>query len=422
MKYHYLSQGNSGWTVNATVSYDTGPTVTVEITYNSIGWGWRIRGTNPDTSVYLTGSSGTWYGTFDATNGKSYAFQVYDQAAGSFSNGHIFTVDFESDSGSSGSGSGGSSESYYHFYIDEGEGTSVEVVRTWDESAVTGSKEIIYNGTPIVWKDWFDVTVRALNGYKDPKLILNNFEIESTKTNSDGSITYHGTMSTVNDIHVSSTATINQFNLTLNEGDGTGIVVTRISSQIQTASIGQLANGATIYYGDVLKIEYGLETGYKIGTRTINGFTFNSGTTHTVTEAVTVVTTGVVQSFKLYYTKGNNYTITVRRNTSPLQNASVGYLNPQEIIYYGDVLEITFSTNAGYKLTQQTINGEELISGDLHTVTSDVEIILSTETMGLVYIDSGAGWEAYLVYIDNGAGWEQYIPYIDTGSGWNICS
>lgn len=41
---------------------------------------------------------------------------------------------------------------------------------------------------------------------------------------------------------------------------------------------------------------------------------------------------------------------------------------------------------------------------------------------GLVYIDSGNGFDAYVVYIDNSSGWDQCIPYIDNGSGWDMCS
>lgn len=41
---------------------------------------------------------------------------------------------------------------------------------------------------------------------------------------------------------------------------------------------------------------------------------------------------------------------------------------------------------------------------------------------GLVYIDTGSGFEEYQVFIDNGSGWDHYIPYIDNGTGWDMCS
>lgn len=39
---------------------------------------------------------------------------------------------------------------------------------------------------------------------------------------------------------------------------------------------------------------------------------------------------------------------------------------------------------------------------------------------GLVYIDSGNGWETYEIYIDNGTSWDKYVPYIDNGASWEL--
>lgn len=69
-------------------------------------------------------------------------------------------------------------------------------------------------------------------------------------------------------------------------------------------------------------------------------------------------------------------------------------------------------------------------------ITVDVELyrtdgtkitgISGTETVrltaGLVYIDTGSGFERYLVYVDNGTGWDHCIPYIDDGTSWVMCS
>ena len=41
---------------------------------------------------------------------------------------------------------------------------------------------------------------------------------------------------------------------------------------------------------------------------------------------------------------------------------------------------------------------------------------------GLVYIDSGRGFEAYTAHIDNGTGWDMVIPYVDSGTAWIICA
>lgn len=41
---------------------------------------------------------------------------------------------------------------------------------------------------------------------------------------------------------------------------------------------------------------------------------------------------------------------------------------------------------------------------------------------GLVYIDSGNGFEPYQCYIDNGSGWDLCIPFVDNGTTWDMCS
>ena len=118
-----LYQGNSGYSVSATASWTTGPEVTINITYNSGEWSWRIRGRNPDNEVYLEGTGSTRYASFDAIDGKEYAFQVN---AGGFSDGHIFKVEFDKDDddddyddggGSSGGGSSSGTE-YLITFVD----------------------------------------------------------------------------------------------------------------------------------------------------------------------------------------------------------------------------------------------------------------------------------------------------------------
>lgn len=44
------------------------------------------------------------------------------------------------------------------------------------------------------------------------------------------------------------------------------------------------------------------------------------------------------------------------------------------------------------------------------------------EISGVVYIDNGTTFDAYLVYIDNGSTWDLYLPYVDNGSDWSVIS
>ena len=83
------------------------------------------------------------------------------------------------------------------------------------------------------------------------------------------------------------------YTLTLSAGSNTSISVIRTSSPNQHASTGLLSSGSVIYHGDTLTISYSVSSGYNISTHTINGTTFTSGTSHTVTGTVTVVTSAI---------------------------------------------------------------------------------------------------------------------------------
>ena len=71
--------------------------------------------------------------------------------------------------------------------------------------------------------------------------------------------------------------------LSISTGAGAVATVTRSGTA--------LSNGTTIRYGDVLTISFGASTGYALASHTVNGSTFSSGGTHTVTGNVTVAAT-----------------------------------------------------------------------------------------------------------------------------------
>lgn len=86
------------------------------------------------------------------------------------------------------------------------------------------------------------------------------------------------------------------YTLSISAGSNTSITVNRTSSPNQHASTGNIPNGSTIYYGDVLTISYSVSSGYNINTHTVNGTTFTSGTSYTVTGAISVITTAVASA------------------------------------------------------------------------------------------------------------------------------
>lgn len=206
---------------------------------------------------------------------------------------------------------------------------------------------------------------------------------------------------------------------TLTKSVGTGSTITVNNN---TTGATNLSSGALVSSGAVLKITFGVSTGYNLGTHTVNGTTFTSGNTHTVSGNVSVVSTASVKSYSLTLTPDDNSSILVNRTSSPLKGAATGNLATGSKIYYSDVLLISFSANSGYEIATSTVNDSDFVSGDSHTVYSNVTVIVISKSMGVVYIDNGTTIEKYLVYVDNGSSWDQYIPYVDDGSGWHICS
>lgn len=193
---------------------------------------------------------------------------------------------------------------------------------------------------------------------------MNMFCLAST----NGNYAYNGSL------NITLTKINRSFTLTINAGSNTSVEVTRLESPI-SGEWGPLNSGATIYYGDVLEVTYSVGTGCTISTHTINGSSFNSGATHTVTAAVTVRTTATVNSFTLSLSIGSNSSITVNRTSSPKQGAAQGYLNNGSTIYYGDVLSISYSVSTGYKIGTHTLNGTTFTSGVSHTVTAAVSVV-----------------------------------------------
>lgn len=106
------------------------------------------------------------------------------------------------------------------------------------------------------------------------------------------------------------------YKLSISAGTGSTITVNRTFASNGTT--GNLSNGATIHGEDKLKITFGANTGYAIKTHTVNGSTFTSGNTHTVSGNVTVVATAEAQGLIYIYngTSWDMYQVFIDNGTS----------------------------------------------------------------------------------------------------------
>ena len=84
---------------------------------------------------------------------------------------------------------------------------------------------------------------------------------------------------------------LTSYKLTTDVGAGSTITVNRSSSPIGGASTGNISSGTSIYPKDVLKISFAVSEGYELVAHTVNGSSFTSGSSHTVSGNVSVTTT-----------------------------------------------------------------------------------------------------------------------------------
>lgn len=72
---------------------------------------------------------------------------------------------------------------------------------------------------------------------------------------------------------------------------------------------------------------------------------------YTVAEDFTVYARWNCNSYAVSWSTGTGYSIAVSRTSSPYANASTGALNNGAVVYYGDVLSVSYSASTGYSLT-----------------------------------------------------------------------
>ena len=152
--------------------------------------------------------------------------------------------------------------------------------------------------------------------------------------------------------------------LTISQGSNTSITVKRGSST--------LSNGAILLAGDSLVITFGTSTGYTLTTHTVNGNTFTSGNTYSVSGNVTVKSAATLATYTLTIDQGVGTSISVKKGSDTLTNNAT--------IYYGDSLTISITANTGYSLTTNTVNGNNFTSGT-YTVTGAIVVAATASVL-----------------------------------------
>lgn len=155
----------------------------------------------------------------------------------------------------------------------------------------------------------------------------------------------------------------NAYNVNWNTGTGYTIAVSRTASPYANAATGTLNNGDIIYYGDELAVTYTASTGYTIGSKGNDSIMVDGNVTDSDIYC-TVAVNQYTATWKEALTGESGYIITVKRTESPLAGAPAEDLRSGTVVYYGDILSVTY-TRADYcKITDHGITSI--------TVTGDV--------------------------------------------------
>lgn len=362
-------------TINYTTSYNSSTDETT-VTFGNVnwayfgrsGWGTSAASTITVTAADNTSSSGSVSASIsDSTNGGVKTFTAapnptsitvkHNGAAGTKS------VNISISSSIFVNPIGGGSQQYtikgdstttavsattYALTIDQGSNTTITVKRN-------GST--LSNNAILIAGDSLTIIFDAATGYT-----------LTTHTVNGNTFTSGSTYSVNGNVTVKSVATLATYTLTINQGTGTTISVKKGSTTLK--------HGDTISHGDSLTISISANTGYNLGTHTVNGNNFTSGT-YNATGAVTVVSTASVKSFVISVPTVSNCTFSVIRTSSPLQSAGTGPLSNGDTIYYNDVISITAEASPGYGISTLQVNNTDFENGTSITVTKTVTISVS---------------------------------------------
>ena len=206
---------------------------------------------------------------------------------------------------------------------------------------------------------------------------------------------------------------------------GTDIASVSLNGTSSATSVTKTVNyGSTNTFiatlGSNVAFNYTFSGWYKGTTKVSSSLTY-APTNATAGLDLTAKASKTAKSYTLSFTKPNTGgSAEVRRTSSPYGGGSTGALNNNATIYYGDVLEISYTENPGYEVDTHTINGSTFTSPTTVTVTGNVTVVVSMKNAGVVWIWTGSSWEKYIPMIWNGSSWDRYIPMVWTGSAWEI--
>ena len=292
----------------------------------------------------------------------------------------------------------------YTVSFSSGTGYTITATKKEDGSSISSGSQVIY-GDVICFTFTPDI------GY------------DLTNVNINGSI-YGGSSETIkkewtvtSSVSASASVRLESYNLRIINITGMSVVVSRNGSA--------LGNGATIYYNDVLHVNFNVITGYvsKGGTVT-SGSNIASSTDSSdlrlvvCGDAFVVPNTPDVQSFTLRLIADEGSILTATRTSSPLKGAELGDLSNLSAIYYNDVIQVSSVARSGYILLTGP-SGSYTVHGSLGFASTSRIIAVPIAIQGADGIIQGL--HVITICDDDNSHFGKYAASIYTENGWVLC-
>lgn len=178
-----------------------------------------------------------------------------------------------------------------------------------------------------------------------PKPIRTGYTFAGWHTENGELVTADSVLGNHGDITLCAKWNALEYALSWETGTGYVIIVNRTDSPYAGAVTGNLNSGDVIYYGDKLEVTYTAAEGYTIESSGSTAITVDRDIT-----SADVYASATVNGYTASWNTDTGYSIKVNRISSPNKGAATGVLNSGDAIYYGDVLEISYSVEPGYSL------------------------------------------------------------------------
>ncbi len=117
------------------------------------------------------------------------------------------------------------------------------------------------------------------------------------------------------------------------------------------------------------------------------GTKVSAETTPTSSNNVTIYAHWTLVPYKVSWSNGTGYTISVKRTASPNANATTGVLSSGSTVYYGDVLSISYTASTGYSISTKGVTSITVV-GNVTSSNIYASASLNSYTYNIVYNSS----------------------------------